>query len=109
MGKTGIGFDLLADWAHCEKMNLVEVRPEKNFRLFVRYNDGVSGDVDLSAYLGKGVFRAWEEPGLFEKVRLAAAGHPEWPGGIDLCPDALYMQLKDRMGDNPSGRTTRSI
>lgn len=91
--KRGIGLDLLAGWAHHNSMKLVDVRPKENFRLFVRYDDGVSGDVDLSAYLGKGVFRAWEEPGLFAKVRLAAAGHPEWPGGIDLCPDALYMQL----------------
>jgi hypothetical protein len=32
-------------------------------------------------------------PGLFEAVRLSAAGCPEWPGDLDLCTDALYMQL----------------
>jgi len=74
-------------------MTLLEVKPQKNFRLFVRYDDGTSGDVDLSTYAGRGVFSAWQEPGIFEQVRLADAGHPEWPGGIDLCPDALYMQL----------------
>jgi hypothetical protein len=26
-------------------------------------------------------------------VVLAEAGHPEWPGEIDLCPDALHMKL----------------
>lgn len=74
-------------------MNLVEVRPNENYCLFVRYDDGASGDVDLSAYAGTGVFAAWREPGLFERVKLAEAGHPEWPGGIDLCPHAIYMQL----------------
>jgi hypothetical protein len=74
-------------------MKLVEIRPKENYRLFVRYDDGASGHVDLSAYAGRGVFAAWQEPGVFEQVRLADAGHPEWPGGIDLCPDALYMQL----------------
>lgn len=77
-------------------MNLVEVRPKENYRLFVRYDDGASGDVDLSAYAGKGVFTAWLEPGVFEKVVLAQAGHPEWPGGVDLCPDAIYMQLTSK-------------
>ncbi len=74
-------------------MNLVEVRPKENYRLFVRYDDGVSGDVDLSAYVGRGVFTAWKDPNVFHQVRLAEAGHPEWPVGIDLCPDAIYMQL----------------
>ena len=74
-------------------MNLVEIQPRKNFRLFVRYDDGISGEVNLSGFVGKGVFSAWEAPEAFEKVWLAEAGHPEWPGGIDLCPDSLYMQL----------------
>jgi hypothetical protein len=74
-------------------MNLIELSPYKNYRLFVRYDDGANGIVDLSDFAGRGVFAAWNEPGVFEKVRLAEAGHPEWPGGIDLCPDALYMRL----------------
>lgn len=74
-------------------MNLIEIKPEKNFHLFVRYDDGTSGVVDLRGFVGKGVFVAWEVPGTFEKVYLAEAGHPQWPGGLDLCPDALYLQL----------------
>lgn len=80
-------------------MKLVEIRPKENYRLFVRYDDGVSGDVDLSAYAGRGVFAAWQEPGVFDQVRLADAGHPEWPGGIDLCPDAIYMKLTGKRPD----------
>jgi len=74
-------------------MNLIEVKPKANYRLFVRYDDGASGIVDLSCFAGRGVFAAWLEPGVFEQVFLAEAGHPEWPGCIDLCPDALYMRL----------------
>lgn len=74
-------------------MNLIEVKAQQNYRLFVRFDDGLSGAVDLSQFVGKGVFAAWETPGIFEQVSLAEAGHPEWPGGLDLCPDFLYMQL----------------
>lgn len=77
-------------------MRLIEVRPKENFCLFLRYDDGASGEVDLSRYAGRGVFASWLRPGIFEKVKLAEAGHPEWPGGIDLCPDSLYMQLTDK-------------
>lgn len=74
-------------------MNLIDISPKDGFRLFLRYDDGTAGEVDLSSYAGKGVFAAWLEPGEFEQVRLAEAGHPEWPGGIDLCPHALYLDL----------------
>ncbi|MCX6879712.1 MAG: DUF2442 domain-containing protein [Verrucomicrobia bacterium] len=74
-------------------MNLTEISPMDGYRLFLRYDDGACGVVDLSSYAGRGVFSAWLTPGVFEQVTLAAAGHPEWPGEIDLCPDALYMKL----------------
>lgn len=77
-------------------MELIEVKAKKPYQLFVRYDDGLSGEVDLARFAGKGVFAAWEEPGVFEQAFLAEAGHPQWPGGLDLCPDSLYMQLSDK-------------
>jgi hypothetical protein len=43
-------------------MNLIEVKAQPNYRLFVRYGDGACGDVDLSGFAGKGVFAAWNNP-----------------------------------------------
>lgn len=74
-------------------MNLLEVSPRENFRLFLRYDNGVSGEVDLSELVGRGVFSAWSNADVFRQVRLTETGHPEWSGSVDLCPDALYMQL----------------
>ena len=67
--------------------------PKQGFRLFLRYDDGASGVLDLSPLAGRGVFGAWLEPGIFEQVRLSEAGAPEWPGEVDLCPDALYLRM----------------
>lgn len=74
-------------------MKLVELSPRDGYKLFLRYEDGACGEVDLSSFAGRGVFSAWLNSGFFEQVFLADAGHPEWPGGLDLCPDALYMKL----------------
>lgn len=74
-------------------MDLVEVVPVGRYRLRLLYDNGVRGVVDVSSYAGKGVFTAWKRPGVFEKVKLAREGYPCWPGGIDLCPHALYLQL----------------
>ena len=74
-------------------MKIVEICPREGFKLYLRYDDGVAGEVDLSALAGQGVFAAWREPGLFARARLSEAGAVEWPGEIDLCPDALYLEL----------------
>lgn len=71
----------------------VEVKPLKNFRLWLRYDDGAEGEVDLSDLACKGVFRAWSKPGPFEAVHVSGHGSIAWTGDLELCPDALYMQL----------------
>jgi len=74
-------------------MKIIEVTPLQEFQLFLRFEDGSAGVVDLASYAGRGVFSAWLQPGLFSAVRITEAGALEWPGEIDLCPDALYLQL----------------
>jgi hypothetical protein len=74
-------------------MEIVEVKPLCGFRLFLKFNDGVSGTVDLSSFAGRGVFTSWLNEGFFEKVRITDVGALEWPGELDLCPDSLYLQI----------------
>lgn len=77
-------------------MKLVEIAPKADYCLYLRYDDGSEGIVDLADYAGRGVFSTWLEAGVFEQVRLTPDGHPEWPHEIDLCPDALYMRLTEK-------------
>lgn len=81
------------------EMKIVELRPQPEFRLFLRFDDSVCGEVDLSDLAGHGVFSSWLEPGVFGQARVTAAGAAEWPGEIDLCPDALYMRLTGKAPD----------
>jgi hypothetical protein len=74
-------------------MKIVEAKPLSGFKVFLRFEDGTSGDVDLSSYAGRGVFLAWMEPGIFGQVKVTSTGAVEWPGDLDLCPDALYLRL----------------
>jgi hypothetical protein len=39
------------------------------------------------------VFATWEQEGVFAKVKLGGHGQIEWPGDLELCPDALYLKL----------------
>ena len=72
---------------------IVEVRPSDGYRIWLRFSDGVQGEVDLSDLVGRGVFAAWTDPNVFTAVRVEEGGGIEWPGEIDMCPDALYMRL----------------
>jgi hypothetical protein len=74
-------------------MKIIELSPRPRFRLFLRFDDGASGEVDLSDLAGKGVFAALTEPAVFDQVQVTEAGAAEWPGEIDLCPDSLYIRL----------------
>lgn len=75
--------------------DIVEVEPRNGYRLFLRFEDGVSGEVDLAELIRfEGVFAPLKERARFVEVRV----HPElgtiyWPNGADLDPDVLYARI----------------
>ena len=82
------------------KLRPVEVRALEPYRIWLRYDDGVEGEVDLSDMAGQGVFAAWEDHEFFSAVRLGPRGSIVWSDDIDTCGDALYMELT---GMSPRG------
>ena len=71
----------------------VEVKPLTDSRIWLRYEDGTEGTIDLSDVAGRGVFAAWSDPAFFRSVRLGSHGAIEWGANIDICPDAMYLRL----------------
>ena len=71
----------------------VNVKALKNYKLWLAYSDGTSGEVDLSHLVGKGVFRFWDKYNNFEQVHIGKHGEVAWSDKIDLCSDALYMRI----------------
>ena len=73
---------------------LIAVQHEAEFKLRLRYDDGTEGTVDLSSEIRKGgVFAALEDPAVFSSVRIGEFGQIEWPNGVDICSNALYLRL----------------
>jgi len=76
--------------------DVVEVEAFPDFRLRVRFVDGLQGMVDMSARVhakDAGVFAALADPALFEKVYVEH-GAVTWPGDLDLAPDAMHAAIK---------------
>ena len=70
-----------------------KVKALQGYRLGLEFDDGVSGTVDLSYLVGKGVFALWRDRPTFEQVRIGSSGELVWGDQIDLCPDALYLKV----------------
>ena len=71
----------------------IRVELRGKYRIWLQFSDGASGEIDLSDVAGRGVFKAWDEPGYFGQVYIAPHRAIAWSADIDLCPDALYMEL----------------
>jgi hypothetical protein len=73
-----------------------EVTALPDDRLFVRFVDGLTGIVDLSALIASpnaGVFARLRDRSLFEQVHVEM-GAVVWPGELDLAPDAMHAEIK---------------
>ena len=70
-----------------------KVKVLSGYRLELEFDDGVSGIVDLSENVGKGVFALWRDPLAFDQVRIGSSGELIWGDRIDLCPDSLYLKV----------------
>ena len=73
----------------------LEVKARRDYKIWLRYEDGSAGEIDLSYHVGRGVFKAWEEPGVFEAVRVIENGNVAWGDSdeLEFCPNDLYMRL----------------
>jgi hypothetical protein len=80
-------------------VDVIEVRPIGDHRIFVKFEDGVQGEVDVAALIRfEGVFAPLRDPARFAEVRV----HPElgtlcWPNGADLDPDVLYAKVSGNL------------
>lgn len=95
---------------------IIEVKSLENYRLWLRFDDGASGIVDLSAELWGPMFEPLKDKTLFAQASV----HPEletvtWPNGADLAPEFLYAQAAGKLDSlagnalrhHATGKTTR--
>jgi len=75
--------------------DIVEARALDGYRLYLRFENGVQGEVDLGAIVRfDGVFAPLKDRANFEQVRVnPELGTVCWPGGADLDPDVLYARI----------------
>jgi hypothetical protein len=78
-----------------KKTTAIEVL--ENYRVRLRFENRAEGEVDFSVHVGKDVFAPWTDHGLSRKASVGEHGRMlTWPGGLDLCADALWLEVTDK-------------
>lgn len=79
---------------------IISFKVMDGYRVWLRFADGVEGMADLSELVGKGVFAAWHDYDFFRQAYIADYGSLTWPGELDLCPDALWLQVTGKQPED---------
>ncbi len=76
-------------WINCMNYDVISVEALDYLKLKVFFKDNTSGDVIITEKYLTGVFEALKNKQLFFEVNCRH-GFVEWPGELDLAPDAMY-------------------
>lgn len=86
--------------------DLVEARWVEGSTLFIRFDDGTAGQVDLSGYRGRGsIFEPLRDLDVFKRFAIEG-GTLAWPNGADIAPERLYAMAARDMVTGPQAPAT---
>ncbi len=74
--------------------DVVEVRYVREYVVWLRFQDGTSGEVDIQPSFKGPVFEPLRDIEFFKRVRVdSEIGTIVWPNGADVAPETLYERV----------------
>lgn len=75
-------------------LDVIDARYVRDFTVWIKFEDGAEGEVDLSAELYGPVFEPLRDVEYFKQFRVdPELGTISWPNGADLAPEFLYEKV----------------
>ena len=76
-------------------VKLIEARYVRDYVVWLRFDDGATGDIDLSDRIHGPVFEPLQDPKYFQTFEV----HPElhtlvWSNGADFAPEFLHERVR---------------
>lgn len=92
-------------------IDMAEVKPLDDFRIWVRFNDGEHGEIDLAEYAEKPWFQPWHKRTVFESVHISHHDALIWgvnpeESDMAICILSLYMELTGKSWEELDRRTS---
>jgi len=73
---------------------LKEAKYQGDYRIWLKFTDGVEGEVDLESELWGEVFQPLKDKARFAELSLDKELETVvWPNGADFAPEFLYQKL----------------
>ena len=77
-----------------KRTKIVACKPKPNYHVWIRFDDGLEGEVDLHELVGQGIFAAWESIEFFNQVKIDPKTDTlSWGQEIDLDPYVLREKI----------------
>ncbi len=78
-------------------IRITEARYIKDHVVWLRFSDGLEGQIDLGPQLGGEIFKPLKKPEYFKKFKLDDdAMTLTWPNGADFAPEFLYDLVRHK-------------
>jgi len=76
-------------------LHVKEAKYLHDYLIWVRFNDGIEGEIDLSDELEGEIFEPLKDISLFKSFKVdLELGTIVWQNGADLAPEFLYENVK---------------
>jgi hypothetical protein len=75
--------------------DVIDVRYVREYTVWVKFDDGTEGEVDVSRSFRGPVFEPLRDIEFFKQVRVSSdLGTIVWPNGADVAPETLYERIQ---------------
>jgi uncharacterized protein DUF2442 len=80
-----------------KRAKIIACKPRPNYHVWIRFDDGLEGEVDLNDLVGRAIFKAWDSVEFFNKVRVDPKTDTlTWSEDIDLDPYVLREKISKK-------------
>ena len=74
---------------------IIEANALENYIIFLRFDDGISGIIDLSMYKGRGLFEFWNDYENFQNFRIIN-NYVTWKDDLDFDTLNFYLTITNK-------------
>ncbi|MBI5273666.1 MAG: DUF2442 domain-containing protein [Chlamydiales bacterium] len=78
-----------------KRAKIIACKAMPNYCIWIQFDDGLEGEIDLSHLVGQGIFEAWKSIDFFNQVRIDHQSNTiSWGDDIDLDPYVLREKVE---------------
>ena len=91
-----------------EEFKITKCKVLKNYNLEITFADGLSGIIDLSHLVGRGVFKIWNNYDEFKKVKIDPITKTVcWNDKIDLDSFKIRKEIQEKISNHRIKQTIK--